>query len=182
MTAGRRVAADRVVLGLGALLAIQFGVMLGRSSPNPSAVVQAVVPGVSVRDLRVTGSSGTVPSIDGPALLLAFHSECAHCLRVSPQWSEWIGNYGSSGVLAISREDLGVAERYALDRGWNVAVGSVEVADARGVEAALVSRTAWIYVVDAEGIVQASGHGNRIDELGAIFQDLAEAHAPGRGR
>lgn len=175
MPTGKRWVADPVVLGLGALFVVQLAVAFGKSSPPSPASVQAAVPGVSVRGIQGIGRAGAEPlAVDGPTLLLAFHSECAHCLRVSPEWSAWLRAHDSGRVLAISREELGVAERYVDERGWSVVVRSVSVTDVGGLEAALLRRTPWIYVVDAEGVVRAAGHGNQIEELGALFEELVD--------
>jgi hypothetical protein len=177
MPTGKR-GLDPAILGLAVLLVVQLAVVLNRQTMRASPDFQPVIAGVSLNDIQAIGPAGAEPAVDGPTLLLAFHSECAHCLRVSPQWAEWLRTHGSDRVIAISREELDVAARYASEQDWSVLVRSIPTADLRGLETALLSRTPWIYVVDADGIVQAAGHGNRIEELGALFEDLV--HSDGK--
>jgi len=173
MQTGKRLV-DPAVLGLAAVFVVQLAVVLNRPT-RASSAFQPVIPGVFIDHVQAIGPAGVGPAVDGPTFLLAFHSECAHCLKVSPQWSDWLRAHGSDRVIAISREDLDIAERYAAEQGWNVAVRSIPTPDRPGMEAALMSRTPWIYVVDADGRVQATGHGNRIEEFGAMFEDLIDS-------
>ncbi len=163
---------DRVVLGLIALAMIQVGVVGYRMADGGELEGSWISTGQSLAEVRTTDADGRVTSLasGAPTLLLAFHSECEHCLRLAPIWREWLESHGDEvRTLAVSREDLSTATAYALEHGWPTKVARVDVPERGTTEHALTARTPWVFVVDAGGVVIAEGQGALIDELGSLL-------------
>jgi hypothetical protein len=107
------------------------------------------------------GRSGSEVLSGGPMVLLAFDSHCSPSLAVASAWAAWIRESGLGWhVVAVSSEPLEVAQAFARQQGWDVEVAVVEVGP-------LTKRTPWVFVLNAEGVLVAQGHGSRISQLTA---------------
>ena len=73
-------------------------------------------------------------------------------------------------MLAVSKEPIAAAAAYVGEHGWNVDVASLEVGILGGQAHSLISRTPWIFIVDAAGVVLAESHGNQLAELADAFR------------
>ena len=140
-----------------------------------------VVPGDEISDIQVTDGSDAPMSLatGQPTLVLVFHSECAHCLRVAPEWRRWLDQHRDElSVLAISSEGFETAWSYSSQHEWDIGVGSVKDTSMGTRGHALTSRTPWVFVLDGEGVVVAGGHGGMIEELGDTVLELSELELP----
>lgn len=103
---------------------------------------------------------------DGPVLVLVFDPECAHTERAAPAWRDWLRTAGPDlRVVALSGTTHAVASAYAARAGWPVRVLTVAAGVRGSPEQAVVSRTPWVFALDAAGNVVADGHGSRVSEV-----------------
>lgn len=163
----RAVLAGLLVLAVAQVAAIGFTVADG---PSASAVgVGTDLSGVTVR----TAAGVETPLATGePLVLLVFHSECGHCRRVAPDWKAWMSSGGGAAqAVALSPEPPSVAGAYAEEHGWDVPVWTVDAARLGGRAHALTSRTPWVFVLDARGVVVSEGHGTQLTRLAPPMSD-----------
>ena len=136
-----------------------------------------VGPGDKISDIQVTDASDAPMSLamGQPTLVLVFHSDCAHCLRVAPEWRGWLDQYRDElSVVAISSETYESAQTYSTQHEWDIGVRSVKDTGMGTRGHALTSRTPWVFVLDREGVVVAGGHGGMIEELGSTVLELSK--------
>lgn len=170
-------------LALTALLAlvfIQAAHLVGRLSPASETrrPTLDLVVGDSVDvlpTLDVQGQPSTYrPPTDQPTLILAYHSECGHSLRVMPRWKDWIdaGSWRNRvTLLAVTSEVYPIGEHHLVRNG--LAIKSVTLETQRGgLPAQLAKKTPWIYAITSTGVVVYEGHG---DEIEQAFRALAAA-------
>ena len=123
------------------------------------------------------GDPGTV------TVLYAFHSECAFCDDVAPAWASHFATAGPSGRrvrrIAVTRDLPGPAATYAEQFGWQVDLLSVSQLAETSREYSLVSRTPWVFVFDADGVLRFHDHGG---ELERVEQAVASIASAGAGR
>ena len=172
---------DWILVGLSLLVIVQVALFASRrASPDlPAGPPPAfIVPGDRVGDVTVILAGDRSeplvdPSADRPTLLMAFHSECAHCATVAPVWQEWLESRSTSGlrILGLSRGPPEPAEAYARQHGWPLEIALVpDDPTAEGFR--LVTRTPWLILLDADGVVRFEGHGAKLEELEPLLAEL----------
>lgn len=158
-----------VIHGLAVLAILQI-MMLTLARAGPATGGPVVESGYDFGAVEVVGADSIVGTLatGQPTLVLVFHSACAYCAVVAPEWAEWLRKRTPViGVLAVSREPHAAALGYARSHGWNVDVRSVLIPPIGGSARALIRLTPWIYALDAEGTVVAAGHGSELERVAA---------------
>lgn len=172
---------DWILVGLSLLVVVQVALFASRrASPDlPAAPPPAfIVPGDRLGNVTVILAGDRSEPLVGPSaeratLVMAFHSECAHCATVAPAWQEWLEARATSSlrILGLSREPLEGAQAYARQHGWPLEIASVpDDPTAEGFR--LVTRTPWLILLDADGVVRFEGHGDKLDELEPLLAEL----------
>jgi hypothetical protein len=172
---------DWILVGLSLLVVVQVALFASRrASPDLPAIPPPafIVPGDWLGDVTVILAGDrseplVSPSEDRPTLVMAFHSECAHCATVAPAWREWLESTSTPSlrVLGLVREPLETAQAYAHQHGWSLEI--VRVPDDPMAEGfRLVTRTPWLILLDADGVVRFEGHGSKLDELEPLLAEL----------
>lgn len=166
-----------LALFLATLLVAQAALLIGRLKDSEAAqgsgqTGQVLLAGDTVLTLRGVSLDGRPRSVvmnrrDGKwTVVLAYHSKCAHCATVAPEWSTWLKSLPESAVaLAVSREPPDSAAAYAKEHGWEVPLLPVPGAELPNVERYLVSRTPWVFVFDSEGVFVGQAHGAELNTL-----------------
>jgi hypothetical protein len=172
---------DWILVGLSLLVLVQVALFASRraspglpATPPPAFIVH----GDRLEDVTVILAEDRSeplvgPSTDRPTLLMAFHSECAHCATVAPAWREWLESRSTSSlrILGLAREPLESARAYARQHGWSLEIARVsDDPTAEGFR--LVTRTPWLILLDADGVVRFEGHGSKLDELESLLAEL----------
>ncbi len=180
---------DWALLGLVLLAALQVALIVTRArapesdvAAPPQFLAVGDVPG-EVLVLNAGGESRPLVSRGEalPTLVLAFHSECAHCATVAPAWAEWLrGQDFELRVLGVSREPVETSTAYARGNGWDVDVVQVPD-DFTAPGGRLVMRTPWLFLLDPEGVIVFEAHGSRLDELTAALEAEPVVHSVGGG-
>ena len=163
---------NAVIVGL-IVLAIAQLVVFGYRSVNAGPIGRRVGVGDDVAGLTVVDATGAERALATGAttILLIFHSECGFCATVAPDWRAWLDEHRSEeAVLAVSKEPIAAAAAYVGEHGWNVDVASLEVGMLGGQAHSLISRTPWIFILDADGVVLAEGHGDQLAELAGALR------------
>lgn len=135
----------------------------------------AVDPGYDFGQVELVDRDSLVTTLSrgGPTLVLVFHSSCAHCEEVAPEWRAWLRNAASElSILAVSREPYGSALDYANRHDWDVAVRTVRVPTIGSRARTLVRLTPWVYALDGDGRVILAGHGTELDRIGQALQEI----------
>lgn len=160
-----------MVVGLGALAVAQIGFLFmargGAASAPPTAG-----PGFDFSGVEVMAEDPEPEPLVGaaPVLVLVFHSSCGHCEVLAPDWAEWMRSRPEGmEVVAVSQEPLGSALEYADRHGWTVPVRSVLVPNVGSRARMLVGLTPWVFALDEEGHVVASGHGSEVESVAAAI-------------
>jgi thiol-disulfide isomerase/thioredoxin len=172
-----------LLAGLVLLALIQVA-LIGRRTLGADAGGQWLVAGDDVGGVSGLDSLGIDrPLAPGqPTLLLVFHSECGHCRRVAPAWTEWLRTHTeSTRVVAVSREATAPAMEFVRTHSWGVDIRTVDASELGGAAHALTARTPWVFVIDADGRVIAEGHGDRLVELGALVAEPRGTTTEGAG-
>lgn len=169
--------------GLVLLAAVQVALVVTRSrAPEPGIAVPPpfLAVGDSPGEASVTDALDEVKAlVDGAesmhTLVLAFHSECAHCATVAPAWAEWLRDREVGvRVVGVSREPVETSAAYAAENGWDLDVVRVSE-DFQTLGGRLVMRTPWLFVLDPDGTIVYEGHGSRLDELSEVLRDVLES-------
>jgi thiol-disulfide isomerase/thioredoxin len=171
-----------VVRGLIALALAQIVAILSAGVMATPGSSRWVMEGDRIADLEVTDAEDRVGPLAAsrPTLVLVFHSECAHCLRVAPTWAAWLDEHrGELAVVAVSSESYEKASAYAAEHGWGVPVRTVVESSFGTRGHALTSRTPWIFALEESGVVISGGHGDLIADLGALILDPTGGVEPG---
>ena len=172
---------DWILVGLSLLVLVQVALFASRrASPDlPAAPPPAfIVPGEWLGDVTVIHAGDRSeplvgPSADRPTLVMAFHSECAHCATVAPVWRAWLESRSAADlrILGLSREPLESAQAYARQHGWSLEMTRVPD-DPTSEGFRLVTRTPWLILLDEDGVVRFEGHGSKLDELEPLLAEL----------
>jgi hypothetical protein len=169
---------DWALLGLVLLAAIQVAWIVTRSrapEPDVAAPPQFLAVGDVSGEVLVVNAVGESRPLVGrgealPTLVLAFHSECAHCATVAPAWAEWLREQEFAlRILGVSREPVETSTAYARENGWDVDVVQVPD-DFTAPGGRLVMRTPWLFLLDPDGVIVFEAHGSRLDELAAVLE------------
>ena len=138
--------------------------VLGGGGPEDEITVGDDLSAVSL--LRADGSPAGLADGRG-TLLLVFDPDCPHSREVAAMWRDWlsVGDPGRGRVLALSPAAPASANGYAREQRWRVEVVSIAGAtDGNGVHA-LTRRAPWVFALDGDGRVLASGHGRKLAEV-----------------
>lgn len=171
---------NRIIFGLAILALIQVGILATRSAPRGSPASAWLEAGDSLGPLQPLDAQGRVVSLSGhePTVLLVFHSECEYCQGVASLWKSWKASRSDSArVVFLSGEPRARAEVYATRQEWGSAVWTMEPGAEEGLGKALLQRTPWVFVLGADGVILAEGHGGRIREITEIL-DTMRAEGP----
>ncbi|MYG81530.1 MAG: redoxin domain-containing protein [Gemmatimonadetes bacterium] len=124
--------------------------------------------------IPLEGDPGTV------TVLYAFHSECGYCDDVAPAWASHFSRARREAPaiqrIAVTLDSPEQAAAYAGQFGWQVELLSVLELGETSREQRLVSRTPWVFIFDADGVLRYNEHG---DELERIEQAVASISAAG---
>jgi len=154
-------------------------IVLAVTRAQQAAPLPAPATGLVVGDTlpALTGSlEGNVPTTIRLAtdagiatVLYVFHPDCVHCHAVAPEWAEhFSADHNDWPVvqrIAVTNDSVGSAVAYAERFGWNVDVLSVEAATPADRAFSLFSRTPWVFVFDAAGVLRFDGHGRRLGRM-----------------
>lgn len=113
-------------------------------------------------------------SIEGPTVLLAFHSQCAHSRAVLSQWREWIAANAFQDhvtMLAVTTEPHSIAEQHLREYGITIPVMTIRATIGQ-VGARIAKKTPWVYAIASSGIVVYEGHGEEVD---AAFRSVTNS-------
>lgn len=176
----------RALVLLTVVMAVQIGIVAdGLLSRSPGTAGAALSLGDTVHALAGSKNDGQLTTArfgQGPGavtVLYAFHSECVHSREVAPRWAahfaeERLAEDRSDASeirrIAVTREAQEIAAAHAQHFGWSVHVTSLPLAVPNaqvppGIVASLLSRTPWVFVFDADGVLKYHGHGNDLEEL-----------------
>lgn len=159
-----------LIKGLAVLAVLQVAVLTAVQG-EPGAVP---IDGTDLSSLAMdgpAGEAGAVGSLDGPTLLLIFHSDCAYCRIVAPEWAEWLkGSPREYGVVAASREPYAEGKAYADEHGWLVDVVSMPSESLGTLAHEVTRRTPWVFALDGEGRVLTSAHGGELAAVASALQ------------
>ena len=157
-----------VVATLVLLAAVQGGVICKRWLGNEARDGEIKV-GDDLSELSLRRGDGSLVGLGGDrkTLLLVFDPDCAHSDRVAAGWREWLdaAGHGGNKVFALHAGSRSLAEAYAVEQRWAAEVVSLgRGVDRSGVHA-LTRRTPWVFAIDEDGFVVASGHGHKLQEV-----------------
>lgn len=153
---------------IAVLQLVALGYRTGDAAMDASRWIAA---GDEVLELGLADGSGTRRSLatGQPTLVLAFHSQCAHCERIAPTWSAWLDRHrGDVNVIAVSKEPHSSAKSYADRHGWDVDILTTGETSPGSREHAFTSRTPWVFALDSGARVIDEGHGSLINEIGRL--------------
>lgn len=128
--------------------------------------------------IPLEGDPGTV------TVLYAFHSECGFCDDVAPAWASHFSRARQEAPavqrLAITRDAPGAAAAYAEQFGWQIELLSVVELGETSREQILVSRTPWVFIFDADGVLRYTEHGGELERIEQAVASISAAGLPGR--
>ena len=138
--------------------------VLGGGNPEDEIAVGDDLSAVSLQ--RADGSLTGLADGQG-TLLLVFDPDCPHSRKVAAMWRDWlsVGDPGRGRVLALSPAASSSAAAYAREQRWRVDVASIAAATDGNGGHSLTRRTPWVFALDGDGRVLASGHGRKLAEV-----------------
>lgn len=158
-----------LVKALVLLAALQL-VVLATLTADPTAVPLAGTDLSSLTTEDRFGASIPLGALESPALVMVFHSDCAHCRVIAPEWAEWFDEHPDGiDVIAVSREPLDDARAYADEHGWDVDVRSVRAERLGSLAHEVTRRTPWIFALDENARILSSGHGGELADLADLI-------------
>lgn len=135
------------------------GLVVGDTLPALTGSLEGDVP----TTIRLATDAGIA------TVLYVFHPDCVHCHAVASEWAEhFAGDHNDSPAvqrIAVTADSVGSAVAYAERFGWNVDVLSVKAVTPADREFSLFSRTPWVFVFDAAGVLRFDGHGRRLGRM-----------------
>ena len=99
------------------------------------------------------------------------HPDCAHSDRVALAWQAHFANgLGDPNVrrIAVTSDAPAAAAQYAARFGWQVELLSLAHPDHAGQARSLTSRTPWLVVFDARGVLRLQAHGSELEQLALL--------------
>lgn len=116
------------------------------------------IPDGSKSGKRLSGEDGFV--------FLVFDPECVHCRAVIPLWREWARRRESTlRISAVTSASEETASAFLREFDWKPQIWAGEGGQISAPPLPLTRRTPWVFVLDANGIVVAEGHGRWIESL-----------------
>jgi len=160
------------------VLAVLQGAVLTAVKGEPGAVP---IDGTDLSAVATEGPTGeprALGALDGPTLLLVFHSDCGYCRLVAPAWADWLTQTPREyDVVAASREPYFDAQAYADEHGWLVDVVSIPSESLGTLAHEVTRRTPWVFALDRDGRVLTSAHGGELASVAEAL--LAHTQNPG---
>ncbi|MCY4399953.1 MAG: hypothetical protein OXE96_11520 [Gemmatimonadetes bacterium] len=169
-----------LAIALAALAVIQFAFL---SRPPDSNRKGHVAVGDDLSGVLVRGADPIPRTLagNGAVLVLVFDPECEHSRRVAAKWRAWLQSPGAPlNVVALAPGPFSRARDHAEDHGWTLPVLTVADGLPGSREHALISRTPWIFALDASGRVTADGHGSDLSAIAATVTRLPTAQFAAR--
>ena len=164
-----RTRGDGVVVGALALLAAVQAAAIGKGLVDGRTRNDEIEVGDDLSEVSLRRTDGSFVGLGGgrTMLLLVYDPECPHSDRVAAEWREWLdrGDHGANRVLAVHAGSRPVAEAYAIGQRWPVEVVSVGSGVDRSRVHTLTRRTPWVFALDEDGLVVASGHGSELPQV-----------------
>lgn len=128
--------------------------------------------------IPLEGEPGTV------TVLYAFHSECGFCDDVAPAWASHFSRARREAPavhrIAVTRDSPEAAAAYAGQFGWQVELLSFPELGETSREQRLVSRTPWVFVFDADGVLRYNDHGGELERIEEAVASISVAGSRGR--
>jgi hypothetical protein len=134
-----------------------------------SLAVWDTVLGFPLQDAAGVERPHTFARSDGRwTVVLAFKSTCVHCRRVAGLWHDWLTTEHELDVVLLANEPHATAAAFAKEYEWQ---GSVYAVDAtkHPRARALTSRTPWVFLISADGVLRYHGHGANLLALDSVF-------------
>jgi len=158
---------DILFLFLATLLGVQVSVLVAWLANSSARTDRWLEVGDTVSGVPVVGATeGPMPIADGDTtVVLAFRSGCPYCESVVPVWRQWIAENHHRRVIALNPESRRMGKGYVTRHGLEVELTTIDDRYGKSWAHLLVARVPWVFVLDAEGVVLAQGHGSRIQEL-----------------
>ena len=109
-------------------------------------------------------------------VVYSFHPECPHSRTWGPEWARHFNQVAAidDGVrrIALTLEGPSSGQDFAEHFGWEAELLSVAGLDPQHRLYSLVSRTPWVFVFDAHGVLRFDGHGGQIEQVEAAVSRL----------
>ena len=157
-----------VMTGLAVLAAVQLLELGERWSPGRDMTSMEV------------GAKIPVSAVDTAhpiTVALAFRETCIHCVRVAGEWSHLMRRWdGRVGLAAVTSDSMAVGRDFAEKHGWIAPVFSFYGMEPLSVEARLVARTPWIWILGQDSVLHYQGHGA---DLASVERALGRLVAEG---
>lgn len=173
------------ILVLGVAAQVLFAAQRARSLDGLANPATQLAVGDALPVLEGVGTDGSplaVPLANDEGavtVLFAYHSECVHSDTVASDWTSFFadGTWGADGIrtLALTRDLPGPAVSYAERFGWDVDLLSTPDAVPSDIRHSLVSRTPWVFVFDAGGVLRFQGHGGELDLVEQAVESIMSA-------
>lgn len=166
-------------------LVAQIASAAWRQSMVPPAGLPAVqlAVGDTVRILAGLAEDGEQTRVELAApdrvgsVVYAFHPECSQGEAVAREWTKrWDAPPMGPRVrrIAVSHALPATAAAYARRADWKIEVLSVAHLEPTALGYVLASRTPWVFVFDAAGILRYHGHGNDPSAVDRSVRALAQ--------
>ena len=167
--ATRIVRREGIVVAVLALLAATQAAVIGKRLLDDHGRHDEIEVGDDLSEVSLRRADGSLVGLGGgrTTLLLVYDPDCAHSDRVAARWREWLerGGYGAIQVFALHVGSRSLAEAYSVRQRWPIEVVSVGSGiDGSGARA-LTRRTPWVFAIDEDGLVVASGHGRKLTQV-----------------
>ena len=167
--ATRIVRGEGIVVAVLALLAAAQAAAIGKRLLDDHARHDEIKVGDVLSEVSLRRADGSLVGLGGgrTTLLMVYDPDCAHSDRVAAGWREWLdrGDHGADQVFALHVGSRSLAEAYSVRQRWPIEVVSVgSGVDGSGARA-LTRRTPWVFAIDEDGLVVASGHGRQLPQL-----------------
>jgi hypothetical protein len=171
---------DVLLLSLAILLAVEGSVLAARLVGPSASGNRWLEVGDTVIGVQVAGATEVaMPIIGGnTTVLLAFRSDCPYGGDVAPIWYRWIQENAGRRVIAVTSEPRQAGEGYLAQLGLEVELTTIDDRSRPTQANLLVARVPWVFVLDADGVILAHGHGALIEEVGGQPWDGATLGQP----
>ena len=165
----RIVRREGIVVAMLALLATAQAAVIGKRMLDDHTRHDEIKAGDDLSEVSLRRADSSLVGLGGgrTTLLLVYDPECAHSDRVAAGWREWLEreDYGANQVFALHVGARSLAEAYSRGQRWPIEVVSGESSVDGSGEQALTRRTPWIFAIDEDGLVVASGHGRKLPQV-----------------
>lgn len=145
---------------------------------SPAAEAPDLLLGDSWSALRGTTLDGSSSSLvlpgDRPTIVYAFNSTCEPSNAVGTLWSRHFAKPLPVRRIAVSLDHPADAATYARRFGWKIDLLSAFRLAPTAPERVLASRTPWVFVFDADGVLAHAGHGSSVPELERVVRELTK--------